>query len=82
MPSCLFSQVPNVWAMLTVVGVTGGIIMPVTAVLQTGHPVGLWLLMPLMLGVTGLMGGIMTTIGPQIYPPAVRASGFNLGFSM
>lgn len=76
------SQVPKVWALLSVSGVIAVAIMPVMVVIQTGSPVGLWLLLPVMVGLTGILGGIMTTIGPQIYPPAVRASGYNLGHNL
>lgn len=68
--------------MMAVSGLIAAAIMPVMAVIQTAHPVGLWLLLPLMIGACGLIGGIMTTIGPQIYPPAVRATGYNLGHNL
>lgn len=61
-------------------GVLAAAVMPVMQVVA--HPVGLWLLLPVMLGATGIIGGIMTTIGPAIYPPAVRASGYNLGHNL
>jgi hypothetical protein len=75
-------QVPKVWAIMAVSGLIAAVIMPVMAVIQTANPVGLWLLLPLMVGACGLIGGIMTTIGPQIYPPAVRATGYNLGHNL
>lgn len=79
---CLCLQVPKVWALMVVTGVIAAAIMPVMVVIQTAHPVGLWLLLPLMVGTCGILGGIMTTIGPQIYPAAVRASGYNIGHNL
>lgn len=76
------TQIPKVWALMAFTGVLAVATMPVFAVFQTGNRVGLWMLLPLMLGLTGLIGGVMTTIGPQIYPPAVRASGYNLGHNL
>jgi len=78
----LCPQVPKVWAFLAMTVLLGVVALPVMVVLQTGHAVGMWLLLPLMLGVTGALGGVMTTIGPQIYPPAVRASGYNIGHNL
>lgn len=75
-------QVPKIWAFLSVTVLLGVVALPVMVVLQTGHAVGLWLLLPLMLGGAGGLGGIMTTIGPQIYPPAVRTSGYNIGHNL
>lgn len=76
--SCL--QLPCVWSLLVATGVIAAAIMPVMQL--AGHPVGLWLLMPLMLGLVGVIGGIMTTVGPAIFPSAVRASGYNLGHNL
>lgn len=79
---CVVLQVPKIWALLAAVGVCAVAVMPVLAVLQSGFPLGLWLLVPMLLGVAGIIGGLMTTIGPQIYPPAVRTSGYNLGHNL
>jgi hypothetical protein len=65
---------------MVVTGVLAAAVMPVMQIV--GHPVGMWLLLPLLLGATGVIGGIMTTIGPAIYPPAVRATGYNLGHNL
>jgi hypothetical protein len=75
-------QVPKVWAMVATAGVGAVAILPVMVVLQQGSPVGLWLLSPLMVGLCGVLSGLMTTIGPQIYPPAVRTTGYNLGHAL
>jgi hypothetical protein len=51
-------------------------------VIETGHAVGVWLLLPLLLALCGVFAGCMTTIGPQIYPPAVRATGYNFSHNL
>jgi MHS family proline/betaine transporter-like MFS transporter len=72
----------KMWAYLAATAVGAAAIMPVMLVIETGYPVGVWLLLPLLLGLTGVQGGCMTTIGPQIYPPAVRTTGYNLGHNL
>lgn len=75
-------QVRNAAAMMATTGFLAVISMPVMLVVQRYPAVALWFLMPLMLGLAGAGGGIGGTIGAQIYPPAVRTSGFNLGYSL
>jgi hypothetical protein len=72
-------QVPKLWVYLAGTAVVATAALPFLVVLETGHPIGMWLLLPLLLGSTGVLGGIMTTVGPLMYPPAVRTSGYNLG---
>jgi hypothetical protein len=52
---------------------------PVMFALQSGKFVFLVVLLPGMLGVAGCLGGVISSIGPQMYPSAVRVTGFTLG---
>lgn len=70
------------WVYLAVTGVVTTASLPAMVAIESGHALGLWLVMPLMLGLAGVLGGIMTSIGPQIYPPAVRTTGYNLGHNL
>jgi hypothetical protein len=71
--------VPKVWSFLAVSAVLAALFMPLLLLLQAKSAVALWLLMPLCIGLSGVHAGLMTVIGPQIYTPAIRASGFNTG---
>eukprot|EP00775_Hariotina_reticulata_P009250 gene9250-9416_t len=73
---------PKVWGYMGVTAVLAVICIPALIALHSGSHVALWLLLPLMLGSCGFLGGFMTSIGPSIFPPAVRASGYNLAHNL
>ncbi|WIA20644.1 hypothetical protein OEZ85_005023 [Tetradesmus obliquus] len=73
---------PKVWALM---GLSLGVVatsIPVMFALHAGSFVYLMVLLPAMLGVAGVMGGVLSSIGPQMYPAAVRVTGFTLGHSL
>ncbi|WIA40964.1 hypothetical protein OEZ86_004614 [Tetradesmus obliquus] len=73
---------PKVWALM---GLSLGVVatsIPVMFALNAGSFVYLMVLLPAMLGVAGVMGGVLSSIGPQMYPAAVRVTGFTLGHSL
>lgn len=76
------SQVPKVWALLVNTIIIAAVTVPVLMCLEAGYAVGIWLLLPLMFALCGITGGLMTTIGPTIYPAAVRASGYNISHNL
>jgi hypothetical protein len=69
---------PKVWALMALSLGVAAISIPVMFTLQSGTFVFLVVLMPCMLGLAGCMGGLISSIGPQMYPSAVRATGFTL----
>jgi hypothetical protein len=62
--------------------IEAAICIPVLLALHTGSLVALFLLLPLMMGITGLLAGFNVAILPLLYPAGVRASGFNIGALM
>jgi hypothetical protein len=76
---CRLLLLLQVWCMMACIVAGGAICLPVLLGLQTGNLVALFLLLPLMMGITGLLGGFNVSILPLLYPPGVRASGFNIG---
>jgi hypothetical protein len=71
--------IPKVWALM---GLSLGVVatsIPVMFALHKGAFVYLMVLLPCMLAVAGCMGGVISSIGPQMYPSAVRVTGFTLG---
>ena len=62
---------------ITLIGAAA--VIPVMYALHSGSLAAMLVLVPLMIGLCGCMGGLMTSIGPQIYPAGVRATGYNLG---
>jgi len=65
---CLWLLLVQVWGYMGVTAVLAIICIPALMALHTGSHVALWLLLPLMLGSSGCLGGLMTSIGPCIYP--------------
>ncbi|KAI8467534.1 MAG: major facilitator superfamily domain-containing protein [Monoraphidium minutum] len=74
--------VPKVWAYCGLVALITGLSFPALLWLHTGSMAALFVALPLMIALCGTLGGLMTSIGPQIYPAAVRASGYNLGHNL
>lgn len=46
--------------------------LPVLLALHTGNLVAVFLLLPLMMAITGLLGGFNTSVMPLVYPAGVR----------
>jgi hypothetical protein len=69
----------QVFCMMAMILVSAAICLPVLLALHTGSLVALFLLLPLMMGITGSLGGFNVSIVPLMYPAGVRASGFNIG---
>ncbi|WIA30903.1 hypothetical protein OEZ86_000955 [Tetradesmus obliquus] len=70
---------PKVTCFMALVVAGAAICIPVLLALHTGSLVAVFLLLPLMMGITGLLGGFNVSILPLMYPAGVRASGFNIG---
>jgi len=58
----------QVWGYMGMTVVLAAIAIPALLALHSGSLVALWLLLPLVLGGCGCLGGLMTSIGPSIYP--------------
>jgi hypothetical protein len=65
--------------MMACIVVGAAVSLPALLGLHSGNLVALFLLLPLMMGITGLLGGFNVSILPLLYPAGVRASGFNIG---
>jgi MHS family proline/betaine transporter-like MFS transporter len=72
----------KVWLFMGISTIMGALVVPALLWLDTGTLAALFIAVPGMLGLAGLLGGLFTSIGPQIYPSAVRASGYNLGHNL
>lgn len=66
--------IPKMYVFMGITAFNAAVSIPLLLYLHSGSVVAQWLLLPLMLGVTGVCGGLMTSIGPQIFPAAVRVS--------
>lgn len=72
----------NVWVFLAYTAVIAIVILPLMMLLESGHALALWLIVPALIGSTAIPGGIMTSVGPQIYTPATRTTGYNLSHNL
>lgn len=63
------------------IGVSGVGVVATLPVLLLGFEslIGVWILQPLMVAMCGFLAGLVTCIGPQLYPAEVRTSGELLG---
>ncbi|KAF8067131.1 proP [Scenedesmus sp. PABB004] len=69
---------PKLWAFMALITLLAGVATPVLLWIGTGAPLAVWLCLPLMLGGAGVLGALMTSIGPLSFPPGVRLTGWNL----
>eukprot|EP00775_Hariotina_reticulata_P014553 gene14553-14684_t len=65
-------------ALINVIAVVIVINLPILLALHTGHLAAAFLCLPVMMALTGMMGGFNCCISPLLYPAGVRASGFNI----
>eukprot|EP00878_Enallax_costatus_P009882 GHUV01010319.1.p1 GENE.GHUV01010319.1~~GHUV01010319.1.p1 ORF type:complete len:550 (+),score=105.42 GHUV01010319.1:1185-2834(+) len=71
--------IPKVWVYMGISLIGAAVVIPVMYALHSGSLAAMFTLVPFMIGLCGCLGGLMTSIGPQIYPAGVRATGYNLG---
>lgn len=74
---------PKLWCFAGISLLLGAISAPVLMAADGGRAlVVLWLVVPVCVGLTGLQAGWMTGIGPVIYAPGVRTTGYNVGHNL
>eukprot|EP00878_Enallax_costatus_P017013 GHUV01017861.1.p1 GENE.GHUV01017861.1~~GHUV01017861.1.p1 ORF type:complete len:573 (+),score=108.97 GHUV01017861.1:493-2211(+) len=74
--------VPRIWLCFGVFTVATGISCPVLLALPTASFAGAWLLHTLLMMIMACVLGVIPATLSCIYPPTVRATGFNLGHNM
>ncbi|WIA36065.1 hypothetical protein OEZ86_007421 [Tetradesmus obliquus] len=74
---------PKVWAMVGLTAVGAAICTPLLLWCATGSVAATWVAPMLVCGLLcGSMGGLLTSIGPQVFPAGVRTSGYNLAHNL
>jgi hypothetical protein len=59
--------------LMIVVGTVVVVELPILLALHTGHLAAAFLLLPVMMALTGMMGGFNCAISPLLYPAGVRS---------
>lgn len=72
---------PKVWTLMSLCLGVSAVSIPVMFGLHSSAFVVVLLMVTLMLGACGCMGGLLTSIGPEMYPAGVRITGYALGES-